>query len=472
MQKRKYGRLLILGMFCLLFAGCGAKDQIAKSKEPTTIMVWHYYNGKQKEAFDQLVNQINETVGAEKGILVSAESKANVDELATAVIDSAEKKVGAEKMPDIFATYADTALVLQKKGFLTDISKYLTDDDLAEYVPSFLEEGSLEGDGLQVLPVAKSTELFYLNDTDWQEFAKATGADESSFDTWEGLAQVAEQYYDWSDGKAFFGRDAFANYLIVGSMQLEKPIFDVENNNVTIQLDEETMRKLWDCYAVPYLKGYYGAYGRFRSDDVKTGDLIACVAATSSVTYYPSEVTREDGSTYPINVKVYDLPNFEGTDPCAVQQGAGMAVIHSDEKTEQAAVEFLKWFTDVEQNTRYSVESGYFPVKSEANQQQNMKSAMKAAGIEEGSLLYDNLLMSAKSAENSTLYTTKSFEGGMEARSVLTKYMSEQLDTYCSEIQNMIAGGVSKEDAWDGYITEELFQKWLDGLRTELESAT
>lgn len=469
-MRRKYRiGLAAVCLICAVLAGCGAEAQ-PKKEEPTAVIVWHYYNGKQKDAFEQLVIRFNETVGMEKNILVSAESKGNVDELATAVIESVEKKVGADEPPNIFATYMDTALVLHEMDILCDISRYMTQEEQASYVPAFLEEGKLEEGGLQALPVAKSTELFYLNATDWQEFARETGAEESAFDTWEGLAQVAEQYYEWSGGKAFFGRDAFPNYLIVGSRQLGKPIFEVQDNEVTIQLDEEAMRRLWECYAVPYLKGYYGAYGRFRSDDVKTGDLIACVASTSSVTYYPLEVTREDGTTYPIEVEVYDLPDFEGTSPYAVQQGAGMAVIRSNEEQERAAVEFLSWFTDVEQNSTFSVESGYFPVKQAANEQANIEKSLENAGMEAGSLMYDNLLMSAKAVEESTMYTSKAFRNGVDARAVLTAALSDKLDAYLEELNAMIAGGMERDQAWEAYITEELFQDWLRDLRVSLEA--
>lgn len=462
-------RVVISGILCLIFVafcGCG----MAESKSPTTVVVWHYYNGMQKDTFDRLVNQFNETVGMEKGIVVLPESKGNVDELSEAVVESAEEKVGADNLPDIFATYMDTALLLYQKELLVDISEYMTEEELEEYVPAFIEEGRLVEDELEVLPVAKSTELLYMNMTDWNEFAKATGIQESVLETWEGLAQAAEQYYEWSGGKAFFGRDAFANYMIVGSRQLGTPIFEVTDNEVTVCLDEEVMRRLWDCYAVPYLKGYYGAYGRFRSDDVKTGDLIACVGSTSSVTYYPAEVTREDGSTYAIEAKVYALPNFAGTKPCAVQQGAGMAVIRSDEKKERAAVEFLKWFTDVEQNTAFCVESGYFPVKMAANRQENIEASMAAADISADSLNYENLLMSARAVEEGALYTNKAFPGSMGARSVLTTFMTEKLDAYAGELQTLIEGGMPEEEAWESYMTEELFHNWLQELSNSLEA--
>lgn len=476
MKNNKRLKLCItLGLCCLLLGGCMSETDIAKvagTDEPIPITVWHYYNGKQKESFDDLVNSFNETAGMEKGIVVTAETKGNVDELAAAVIESADEKVGADLLPDIAAVYADTALVLYQKGLLTDISQYMTEEELSAYVPAFLEEGMLADNELHVFPVAKSTELFYLNVTDWESFSGETGITESAFETWEGLAQAAKEYYEWSDGKTFFGRDAFANYLLVGSTQLGKPIFQVENDEVTVQLDEAAMRRLWECYAVPYLKGYYGAFGRFRSDDVKTGDLVACVASTASVAYYPTEVTREDGTTYPIEVKVYDLPDFEGTTPHAVQQGAGMVVIQSDEKKQKAAVEFLKWFTDVEQNTQFSIETGYFPVKIEANSQGNIEANMKAAGITEESLSYDNLLKSSRIVENSSMCVNKAFENGMEARNVLTGHMTDYLNNCLEEMQTLLEEGSTKEEVWESYITEELFQDWLSSIKADLEAIT
>ena len=46
---------------------------------------------------------------------------------------------------------------------------------------------------------------------------------------------------------------------------------------------------------------------------------------------------------------------FENGVPCSPQQGAGFVVAKSDEKTETACVEFLKWFTDTQQNTAFSI---------------------------------------------------------------------------------------------------------------------
>ena len=72
--------------------------------------------------------------------------------------------------------------------------------------------------------------------------------------TVEGLNEAAHKYYDWTDaqtaapndGKALYGRDALANYLLCGAQELGTTIFDAENGVMTLRFDKPTLRKLWD----------------------------------------------------------------------------------------------------------------------------------------------------------------------------------------------------------------------------------
>ena len=56
--------LLLCAAVALGGTACG------RSKLPTTITIWTYYNGDQLECFNQLVEQFNSTVGKEKNIRV------------------------------------------------------------------------------------------------------------------------------------------------------------------------------------------------------------------------------------------------------------------------------------------------------------------------------------------------------------------------------------------------------------------
>ena len=300
-------RRLILLFFCLtaaaLLAGCSSgKSDGGKvtldPDNPTNITVWHYYNGTQQAAFDQLVEEFNRTVGKEQGVYVEAHSQGNVSDLETSVLAAFNKEVGSSEPPDIFSSYADTAYTIEQMGVLVDLEDYMSQEDMEQYVDSFLEEGRIGADGeLRIFPTAKSSEVFMMSKTDWEPFAEATGASLDDLATMEGVAETAKAYYEWTDaqtpdvpndGQAFYGRDAMANLFIIGSMQLGTELFQVDGDKVTFQVKEDVMKKIWDSYYVPFVKGYFAATGRFRSDDVTTGDLIAYTGSTTSANYFPS----------------------------------------------------------------------------------------------------------------------------------------------------------------------------------------
>lgn len=77
-------------------AGCGGSAGPEVPAKVTDIMVWTYYNGDQLESFTSLVDQFNETVGAQNGIKVSTESQGSVNDLETSVMASAEGRSAAE----------------------------------------------------------------------------------------------------------------------------------------------------------------------------------------------------------------------------------------------------------------------------------------------------------------------------------------------------------------------------------------
>lgn len=478
-KHRLCAAVVCTALFLTLLAGCGAQGSLGPGgrEDPITITLWHYYNGAQQKVFNEMVQEFNSTVGAEQGILVEAQSYGTVNDLSSNVLDAVYEKVGAEEVPDVFASYADTAYEVNRLGKVADLSQYLTEEEQSAYIAAYLDEGRFEeGGGFKIFPIAKSTEVLTINKTEWDAFAEATGASESSFATWEGVAALAEQYYLWTDGKtpnvpedgkAFFGRDAFANYILVGSEQLGAELFRVSGGRAEVNVDEMAMRRLWDNYYVPYLNGYFSAFGKFRSDDVRTGDLVACVGSTSGATYFPTEVTRPNGSTYPIEVAVYPLPNFGETEPMAVQQGAGMVVSKSTPEREKAAVTFLKWFTQPEQNSRFAMASGYLPVTYAANKSM---AALKEQSEDMSTVLYETLTTGAAMTEEYRLYAGKAFENGNGARYVVNTSMDEKAKEDRAAVKALMDQGISRAEAVARYNTDENFSSWLNHFRAQLKN--
>ncbi len=482
MKKSISLRVLLIAGIILTLISCPAMAQVKvrlNPKAPQTLMIWHYYNGIQQQVFDRLLLTFNEELGAKEGIIVEAHSQGSINDLTTKLLQAANREPGAENMPNMFAAYADTAFQLDQMGFVADLAPYMTAEERAEYVESYMQEGELGTHGaLKVFPTAKSTELLLLNATDWEPFAVDTGADKALLATWEGIVSLSKAFYEWSDaqtpevaddGKALFGRDAFANYILIGSIQLGKEMFQVSDGIVNLQVDEAIMRKLWDHYYVPFVNGWFGAYGRFRSDDVKTGRLLALVGSTSGALYFPTEVTRDDGTTYPIACEVYPLPNFAGTEPCAVQQGAGLVVTSSTQEKEYAATFFLKWFTEVHKNIEFSIRSGYLPVKYAANDQTLLNQSIKDYTITP--LLRRIIDVGLSITENYQLYTNSAFQHGNAARQVVETSMTQAAMQALAQRDMLIAQGLSRDAAIQSLTTDEVFAEWYAGFTASLAEA-
>lgn len=467
----------------LLLGGCGAKDEEGVKLDPanpTQITIWHYYNGSQQAAFDRLVDEFNHTEGKTLGIYVTANSQGNVDDLENSVLAAFHKEIGSSEPPDVFSSYADTAYSIDKLDMLVNLDDYLTQEDLDAYVDSFVAEGRIGANGeLRIFPTAKSSEIFMMSRTAWEPFAEATGASLEALSTLEGVAETAKAYYEWTDaqtpdipgdGKAFYGRDSMANLFLVGSMQLGVELFKVENGTVTIQADEAVMRRIWDNYYVPYVKGYFSSYARFRSDDVKIGEVIAYTGSTSSANYFPDEIETEDG-TKRIDYMILPAPVFEGGTPYAVQQGAGMVVTKSTPEREYAAVTFLKWFTSEENNLVFSCTSGYMPVKKAALSVEMLDKAIADNALQVPGKTYETLVSCFNTAKTSALYTNKAFDHGTDARSVLEYHLADKAAADRQAVLEEMAQGVPLEDACAGLTGDEAFQEWYDSFAAALNQA-
>ena len=437
---KKQIKSLLCGLCAAALAlGCGGCSGSAGSEVPakvTDITVWTYYNGDQLESFNSLVNQFNETVGAQKGIKVSTESQGSVNDLETSVMDSAEGKVGAAAMPNIFSAYADTAYALDQMGMVVDLAPYLTEEEKAQFVEGYLSEGDFgEDDSIKIFPVAKSTELLFLNDTDWQAFADAAGVRCEDLATMEGLTAAAEKYYNWTDaqtaapddGKALFDRDAMANYMLVGAQQLGDTIFAVKDGRMT-------------------------------------GNVLAYVGSSSSATFFPTRVTNDANQSHEISLKTLPAPQFEGGEAVAVQQGAGMVVTAAKEEEVKASVEFLKWFVRAENNIAFSVGSGYLPVTRKANDMQEIL----ASGLTLDDNMQQTLAVAVDTVNGNRLYTPHAFAGGSSARKVLEYGLSDLAAADRETVVQRIAEGQSAAEAEAEFLTDEYFEAWYQDICAKL----
>ena len=349
--------LLLLGSL----SGCG-NDTPLNAKEPVTLTMWHNYGGDMQQAMDYLIDQFNSTVGKEQGIVIDVTAISSSSELNKSLAMIVNGDPGAPDMPDIFTGYPKLAIQFWEKGLLADLDNYFTADELSAYVDAFVDEGRLSDSGLYVFPIAKSTEVLYVNQTLFDRFAAETGASADMLSTFEGIAELSKMYYEWSGGKQFYAADSWFNFAEVGMAQLGDSIFEGE----ALSLDGDNFAHIFETVYTPAVEGGIAIYDGYSSDLSKTGDLVCSTGSSAGILFYGDTITYTDGTVENVEYSILPYPVFENGTKAAIQRGGGLMVAKSDEQKEYAAGVFIKWLTASEQNMSFVANTGYLPVTKEA----------------------------------------------------------------------------------------------------------
>jgi len=344
-----------------IFAGC-KKSELLDPKNPITLTLWHPYEQRMRAGMDELINEFNSTVGANRGIIIRDSFVAETSEISKALIAGADGVPGAPELPDIAVVYPGVAIIMAEKGLLVDLTTLFNETELSGYVPEFLEEGKLNGT-FYIMPVTKSTEVMFINATIFNRFAnEVEGVSLSRLETFEGILEIAEKYYKWSGGKAFMYYTDLFNYTLTGFNQLGGNFLAESRYN----LSSPVFQRVWDGYFPLAVKGGLAIFGSFGSHLMATGETVCILDSTASISFLSGTVTYADNTKEDYELEILPYPVFKGGEKAAVQQGPGMCVFKSDVKKEYAASIFLKWFTEPEQNLRFTVGIGYMPVTKSA----------------------------------------------------------------------------------------------------------
>ena len=192
---------LLLSLCVLLLAGCGS-DKSLNPDKPVSVTIWHVYGNQTNSPFNDLIDKFNASEGKKQGVIVKVESVSSSNVIDKALYASAKGAPGAAPLPNMFTAYPRVIDNLEDKLLLWD--EYLTQDDLKVYKPEFLAEG-YKGKKLYMLPIAKSTELFFLNQTFFDRFAAENNINPADLGDYDKLFAICRQYY-----KCY--RDALRNH--------------------------------------------------------------------------------------------------------------------------------------------------------------------------------------------------------------------------------------------------------------------
>lgn len=320
--------------------------------EPVTITAWYTFGNKNEENFLAAIADFN---ASQTFIKVEA-----VQQTWNEIDAKIMAALTAKTPPDlIFCSSAASVNNYVDMDVAVDLYPYIIDknigiDDFDDYNASVIEE-SLQWDGhMYMLPISRTGEVLYYN----ADFFAAN--DLTAPTTWDDLATLCEKINTIS-GKATLGSDYLDENYTDMVIQMGGTYIDYENKVACFDSAESRA-------ALGYFKDLADkGYLRLKGDDSSlctpfAAELIYMVMGTSA-NY--SKLFSTYGITY--NVGVAQIPTIANTSSDYVTMwGVNAVVLKTNELRQQAAYEFLKFWTTADYQATWGIGYDAMPVRATA----------------------------------------------------------------------------------------------------------
>jgi multiple sugar transport system substrate-binding protein/sn-glycerol 3-phosphate transport system substrate-binding protein len=340
-------------------------DAIDLTGKNVTVKFWHNYSGAQVTGVLDIVNDFN--ANNPYGIKVELEKAgASYDELYNKISASLQ---GGDP-PALARAYQNQAAFYRNEGAVIDLSPFiqskkygLTQEDLSDYYPFFLDSDKNPQYPGEVLgwPTNRSMEVLYTN-LDWLQ---KLGANEppKTLKEFEDLAckasdKAQEQYgYIWKNDASDFAALVFA---LGGSIM--KPDASGYDFNSPAGVEALTMlqRLFKNGCAVELPKAErFGEQSRFAN-----GKLLFVTSSNSGLPFYVDSV--DAGQKFKWTISMF--PQADPANPKVDLFGASWSVLKTTPEQQLASWLFMKFFTETENSAKWSLASNYIAVRQSAAQ--------------------------------------------------------------------------------------------------------
>ncbi len=340
--------IALLSSVSFLFAG-GAKES-----DTTRVTIWHSSQGTALAAFEEIVEEFNETVGKEKKIEIDAVYQGKANDVLTKVNAS----LGTGTLPDIAMMDATAALDMNHTEEIVTLEElgFDTSSILPVALASFTSEK-----GTIALPFNASALLYYYNKTLYDE--KGVTAP-TTIDEMKDIAPIIGE----KDRNGNLTLSAFSGIPTTYELsyfisQQRGGTYLVNNKNghmgaatEVLFENEGTYREFLEKWKALFDTGCCDALSSGVSDDFISGRTASMLASSSNLTKILSSV----GDSFEVGVSTVPLVNGTSNGKAIVSGGALFSFTKSDEvKT------VLEYLTSADVQAEWSEETGYVPVNTE-----------------------------------------------------------------------------------------------------------
>ncbi|MBQ8381791.1 MAG: extracellular solute-binding protein [Clostridia bacterium] len=437
-MKKSLLALFMAVALCLpLFALAGCSDTTAvndfsvpeegfDTEKEVTITFYHTMGANLREVLDEYIVKFNELY---PNITVEHKQVGSYDD----VRDQIKTEITVGNQPNIAYCYPDHVALynlakavvpldsliastaeLKRADGTTEVLG-LTDEQKADFIKGYYDEGAQFGDGkMYSLPLSKSTEVLYYNKTFFDKHGLQVPT------TWDEMEEVCKKIKEIDPDCIPLGYDSEANWFITMCEQYDSEYTSATGDHFLFNnqknIDFVTRFRDW------YQKGYVtteelsGGYTSdlFTKDSAEKGNSYMCIGSSAGASYQKPD--KDADGNYVFDVGITTIPQVDASNPKVISQGPSLCIFNKESSQEVMAswlfVEFLT--TTPEFQADFSMKSGYVPVIKSAAEDPVYKSEFLE--LADGGDYIQALSVKVGLEQEAAYYTSPAFNGSSVAR--------------------------------------------------------
>ncbi|MDY3025872.1 MAG: ABC transporter substrate-binding protein [Candidatus Faecivicinus sp.] len=340
----------------------------AFAEENVHLVFWHGMSGTNGEIIDYIVRTFNES---HPGIEIEAQYQGSYEES----INKLKAAMRTGDGPDMIQIYEAGTRFMVDSGFVNPVQNLI---DKYSIDVSHLEEHILDyytvNDQLYSMPLNTSIPVLYYN----ADMLRAIGF-EGKPQTWDDIIDISIKVREAGLADSGIAVSNFAWWFEQVLVQQRYPMVDNDNGRSAAAtrctlMDGDVALKMANKWLDMYKNGYIANIGFNVADNNAyfwAGQTAMAVDSSGGLRNFLTNI----GDSFELGVAFFPAVDAESPNGGVTLGGASIYMINNDkgEAYEKAVAEFIRYIITPEIQSYFHVNSGYFPVTTEAYELDEVK---------------------------------------------------------------------------------------------------
>ncbi len=353
--KKKILTTVFLATGCAMMTGCNAPGQARDAAVDGKVQITFWYSGGKTAAgvMGDIIQAFNQSQDEYE---VTGIQQADYDETYTKL----QAGIAGKNAADIALLDSDKSRNLMQKDLLVPMDRYTQQDTSFhqdDFIPVFYSQ-CLDNDAkLYAMPAYGTTQVMYYN----RDLFEKAGIQPDKLDTWESLADAARVIKESTDGTAYGWEPMWG----------EDNLIDMALSNGGSMIDEDGKKVLINTDA--WIDSWEAVRGWIHEDKTMTVhyggqgweywyDTMGDVLQDKAGGYTGSSGDQADLDFH--KVGAMEQPGFGKHGSAPVARVLQLVMIDTGkDKTVDGAYQFIRYFADASQQAKWSMATGYIPVR-------------------------------------------------------------------------------------------------------------